>query len=141
MFSRLLNTDAGQFVCGARKCSERSGLQSWEVNFGYTEHGEKRNALVKVRLCSACSAKLNYRTQRRKARQAKVAQAPIGKDVHEQKTQGRSEKMEEEKKEDGAENASEAEAGTNVWGKAREDKDDEQLQADAFDKYFDDMLL
>ncbi|ESO86559.1 hypothetical protein LOTGIDRAFT_129046, partial [Lottia gigantea] len=50
----------GQFICGSKKCNERDGLRSWEVNFGYIEHGEKKNALVKLRLCSDCSYKLNY---------------------------------------------------------------------------------
>lgn len=50
----------GQFICGDKRCSERDGLKSWEVNFGYVEHGEKKNALVKLRLCPDCSYKLNY---------------------------------------------------------------------------------
>lgn len=39
----------GQFVCGDRHCEERNELRSWEVNFGYQEHGQKKNALVKLR--------------------------------------------------------------------------------------------
>jgi len=42
----------GQFECGAKRCSERDGLRSWEVNFAYVEHGEKKNALVKIRKLS-----------------------------------------------------------------------------------------
>uniref|UniRef100_A0A8D0GBU6 FRA10A associated CGG repeat 1 n=1 Tax=Sphenodon punctatus TaxID=8508 RepID=A0A8D0GBU6_SPHPU len=38
----------GQFSCGNKHCNEKGGLRSWEVNFGYVEHGEKRNALVKL---------------------------------------------------------------------------------------------
>lgn len=38
----------GQFSCGNKHCDEKEGLKSWEVNFGYIEHGEKRNALVKL---------------------------------------------------------------------------------------------
>ncbi|CAH8858124.1 unnamed protein product [Trichobilharzia szidati] len=56
----------GQFACGNVACpagAER--LRSWEVNFVYQERGERRNALVKVRLCPACSDKLNYRYKRR----------------------------------------------------------------------------
>ena len=49
----------GQFVCGSRLCSAREGLVSWEVNFAYVEGGVRKNALVKVRLCSGCSKKLN----------------------------------------------------------------------------------
>lgn len=41
-------TGLGQFQCGSRKCSERDGLRSWEVNFKYIEEGAPQNALVKV---------------------------------------------------------------------------------------------
>ncbi|XP_056004638.1 protein FRA10AC1 homolog [Ostrea edulis] len=50
----------GQFSCGNRKCNEKDGLRSWEVNFAYVEDGEKKNALIKLRLCPDCSYKLNY---------------------------------------------------------------------------------
>lgn len=50
----------GQFVCGNKPCVVMEGLESWEVNFGYMEEGEKKNALVKLRLCAECSRKLNY---------------------------------------------------------------------------------
>lgn len=38
----------GQFICGNRKCEENDQLRSWEVNFAYDEHGERKNALVKL---------------------------------------------------------------------------------------------
>ena len=44
--------DIGHFSCGNRKCNERDGLRSWEVNFAYVEEGEKKNALVKLRKSS-----------------------------------------------------------------------------------------
>nr|CAD2171131.1 unnamed protein product [Meloidogyne enterolobii] len=37
----------GQFECGNKYCKSREQLSSWEVNFAYTEHGVKKNALVK----------------------------------------------------------------------------------------------
>ncbi|KAF4791356.1 protein FRA10AC1 [Turdus rufiventris] len=43
----------GQFSCGNKHCDENEGLKSWEVNFGYVEHGEKRNALVKLNQVSS----------------------------------------------------------------------------------------
>lgn len=55
-----LKIGKGQFMCGGRKCEERELLRTWEVNFAYIEEGEKKNALVKVRLCPDCSYKLNY---------------------------------------------------------------------------------
>ncbi|XP_046850489.1 protein FRA10AC1-like isoform X2 [Xenia sp. Carnegie-2017] len=55
----------GQFICGNKTCNVTSNLQSWEVNFSYREHGEKKNALVKLRLCPECSVKLNYHHKRK----------------------------------------------------------------------------
>ncbi|KAF2365825.1 Folate-sensitive fragile site protein Fra10Ac1 [Trinorchestia longiramus] len=57
----------GQFKCGEKRCPSSSDLTSWEMNFAYKEHGLKKNALVKLRLCSSCSPKLNHCKQRPKA--------------------------------------------------------------------------
>ncbi|KAF9148051.1 hypothetical protein BG015_010242 [Linnemannia schmuckeri] len=57
----------GQFTCGNLRCNESKGLESWEVNFGYVEQGEKKNALVKIRLCEKCSYKLNYKSVHKRA--------------------------------------------------------------------------
>ena len=38
----------GQFSCGARGCAETRGLATFEVPFGYTEAGQRKEALVKV---------------------------------------------------------------------------------------------
>lgn len=54
----------GQFICGAKGCDKRDGLCSYEVNFAYTEAGQQRQALVKLRLCSGCAYKLNYRKEK-----------------------------------------------------------------------------
>ncbi|XP_005352262.1 protein FRA10AC1 homolog isoform X2 [Microtus ochrogaster] len=61
----------GQFFCGNKRCDEKEGLRSWEVNFGYIEHGEKRNALVKLRLCQECSFKLNFHHRRKEIKSKK----------------------------------------------------------------------
>ncbi|XP_046391140.1 protein FRA10AC1 homolog [Ischnura elegans] len=61
----------GQFVCGDKACSENESLRSWEVNFAYQEGGEKKNALVKLRLCPSCSQKLNYHSQKREVMRKK----------------------------------------------------------------------
>ncbi|XP_028990729.1 protein FRA10AC1 [Betta splendens] len=58
----------GQFQCGNKHCEKQEGLKSWEVNFAYVEHGEKRNALVKLRLCPECSFKLNYHHKRKEVK-------------------------------------------------------------------------
>lgn len=57
----------GQFTCGSLKCNETKDLSSWEVHFAYIEDDQKKEALVKVRLCPGCSYKLNYKKQKRKA--------------------------------------------------------------------------
>ncbi|XP_003484854.1 protein FRA10AC1 [Bombus impatiens] len=62
----------GQFECGNKKCKEKEDLKSWEVNFGYIEHDQKKNALVKLRLCPECSIRLNYRSQKREAKKHKT---------------------------------------------------------------------
>lgn len=46
-----LRSGKGQFECGEVYCGERHGLMSFEVPFAYKEAGERKQALVKVRLC------------------------------------------------------------------------------------------
>lgn len=60
----------GQFICGSKKCPKIEGLKSWEVNFTYIECGEKRSALVKLRLCDECSQKLNHHSMKRIAKRS-----------------------------------------------------------------------
>ncbi|XP_069677863.1 protein FRA10AC1 homolog isoform X2 [Periplaneta americana] len=55
----------GQFSCGDKRCEETESLRTWEVNFAYKEQDEKKNALVKLRLCPDCSHKLNYHHKKR----------------------------------------------------------------------------
>ena len=73
----------GQFICGSKYCSEQEILTSWEVNFAYVEAGDKKNALVKIRLCPDCSIKLNMvkkvskvskkKNKKRKKRRKKIS--------------------------------------------------------------------
>jgi len=58
----------GQFKCGETSCNEESGLRTWEVNFAYLEAGERKNALVKIRLCPSCSEKLNHHSKKREVK-------------------------------------------------------------------------
>lgn len=62
----------GQFFCGNKRCENKEGLKSWEVNFAYVEHEEKRNALLKLRLCPECSFKLNYHHKRKEVTGKKI---------------------------------------------------------------------
>lgn len=54
----------GQFICGAKGCDQTAGLASYEVNFSYVEAGEAKQALVKLRLCEGCAAKLNHKREK-----------------------------------------------------------------------------
>ncbi|KAJ3675273.1 hypothetical protein LUZ60_004315 [Juncus effusus] len=56
----------GQFICGNKKCDEREGLGSYEVNFSYVEAGEQKQALVKLVACERCAEKLVYKRQKEK---------------------------------------------------------------------------
>ena len=58
----------GQFSCGAKRCEGFNDLESYEVDFSYREAGEKKQALVKLRVCKECARRLNYRHARKKAR-------------------------------------------------------------------------
>ena len=61
----------GQFVCGNKRCSADQGLQSFELHFAYVEHGEQRQALVKLRVCPGCSEMLHYRQLKEARREAR----------------------------------------------------------------------
>ncbi len=48
----------GRIQCANKGCDLSEGLASYETNFAYLEHGERKNALVKVILCEKCAQKL-----------------------------------------------------------------------------------
>lgn len=51
----------GESICAEKKCSKIKDLETYEVNFAYLEGKEKKNTLVKVRVCEECGKKLNYK--------------------------------------------------------------------------------
>jgi len=66
----------GQFTCGNKVCKKfvKKGLDelsSFEVMFNYKERGEKKSALVKIRVCEKCERKLNYHHKHKKAKKRK----------------------------------------------------------------------
>ena len=67
----------GQFVCAELSCREKDGLVSWEVPFAYREKGEHKTALVKVRLCDACSEKLQYKKKLKGHHKKGTASDPV----------------------------------------------------------------
>ena len=60
----------GQFTCGNKACAATDGLESFELNFLYTDHRERKQALVKLRACPQCADKLNYKRRKQEAREA-----------------------------------------------------------------------
>ena len=63
----------GQFKCATKKCDETENLRTWEVNFAYQEADERKNALVKVRLCPEDSYKLNYHHKKKEVTKRKLS--------------------------------------------------------------------
>ena len=57
----------GEAVCAELSCEERGALTSLEVVFKYAERGERKQALVKCRLCRACAAKMREAKRESKA--------------------------------------------------------------------------
>ena len=144
----------GQFMCGNKHCDEMSDLQSWEVNFAYVEHGEKKNALVKLRLCPQCSGKLNYHHKRRKWK-PKHSDKDKGssrkrKHKHEHK---KAKKHKRETKSDSEDDDrdtttssqtvtdSQTEVASDIWSKPVPTGEIEKSKEDEFDDYFKDMFL
>merc|ERR1719369_1419071 len=123
-------TGKGQFICASKKCQEKKKLRTWEVNFGYQEHGEKKNALVKCRLCFECSYKLNYHHKRKeltkkkkkKKRSRSSSSSSESDSDHRNQKRKYDNKLEKEKaKKDEAEIEKEA---SNLWSKPAEKEDE-----------------
>jgi len=132
----------GQFICGHKKCEERDGLRSWEVDFKYKENGEIKSALVKCRLCAECSYKLNYC---HKKKEIVRTIPPVKKRKSKHKKKKKKSRSDNEdtstlhSPETPAESESSSSAG-DVWKKPLQ-LDDQKSREDDFDQYFNDMLL
>ncbi|XP_077311315.1 protein FRA10AC1 homolog isoform X1 [Lithobates pipiens] len=147
----------GQFSCGNKRCDEKEGLKSWEVNFGYIEHDEKKNALVKLRLCPECSYKLNFHHKRKEVQpKAKIGKAsedtgePSGKkSKHSRSRKKRKGKdksthrhgdSSEEDTDNDQEDGNDESANSDFW-KGPQQEPDEKTREEEFDEYFQDMFL
>eukprot|EP00090_Calanus_glacialis_P043541 TRINITY_DN7712_c0_g1_i1.p1 TRINITY_DN7712_c0_g1~~TRINITY_DN7712_c0_g1_i1.p1 ORF type:complete len:154 (-),score=61.83 TRINITY_DN7712_c0_g1_i1:38-499(-) len=143
-------TGMGQFVCANKKCEERKKLRTWEVNFGYSELGEKKNALVKCRLCFECSYKLNYhhkkkelnkkkkKSKKKKKRSRSNSSSDNESDYRSRKRKAAEEKLEKEKSEK-VEAELEKDASS-LWSKPAE-KEEEKTREDVFDEFLGDLFL
>ncbi|XP_055575920.1 protein FRA10AC1 [Falco cherrug] len=149
----------GQFSCGNKHCDEKEGLKSWEVNFGYVEHGEKRNALVKLRLCPECSHKLNFHHRRKEVKACKKrgTAAPNSKEPKAKKTKLScsakkkskkkvhkdhisSEDSDNSDKDSDNSDAQDGPSDADFW-KGPLQEADEKSREEEFDEYFQDLFL
>ncbi|TKR82254.1 hypothetical protein L596_016002 [Steinernema carpocapsae] len=145
----------GQFHCGNKCCEEMIGLESWEVNFAYKEDGNKKNALVKLRLCPKCSEKLNYHSQKRKAvkKTKKPSNKKIRKRRHSEEDDEESDvpikkEIKEEPLDDyegqgsnGKEKSPPKENPDDIWSKPKEIIDEETAREQQLDAFLDDLLF
>ncbi|KAK3884083.1 hypothetical protein Pcinc_011619 [Petrolisthes cinctipes] len=134
----------GQFSCGEKRCGEREGLRTWEMNFAYVEQGTKKNALVKLRLCHDCSYKVNYHHKRKELtkRPGKSKNKSRGKEKKKSKKEdkeekGRTEDEDINKDEDGE---SKEEEAANIW-KGPAKLTDEKNREEEFEEYLEDLFL
>jgi protein FRA10AC1 len=142
----------GQFICGSKHCEETVELASWEVNFGYVEHGEKKNSLVKVRLCDNCSKKLNscrkcHRVSKRKGKSKKRTKK---KHSHKKRKYSKPSSDSQRQVSDSSSDSSDVEQSSsastethnegNIWNEPV-DVPQEKPQEEQFDDYFKDMFL
>ena len=142
----------GQFVCGNKQCDAVRKLRTWEVNFAYIEAAEKKNALVKARLCFECSYKLNYHHKRKEVTRKKRKR----KEKHRKKklkkrrknrdsgsSSSSSSEDSEAEKERPAEQKTEAELSAeakDIWSKAPE-REEEKAREEVFAEFLEEMFL
>lgn len=110
----------GQFFCGSVNCEKRDGLDSWEVLFGYVEQGEKKSALVKLRLCERCSKKLHYGYK---------GKMPLKKVLKRKKDVVRDDEREE------------VDGEKDVWKQPLKVEEEEQSKEDAFEEFLEELFL
>merc|ERR1712150_56544 len=115
-------TGRGQFACANKKCEERNKLRTWEVNFGYLENNEKKNALVKCRLCFECSYKLNYHHKKKEVTRRKQSDASSSSDDNSADTLADRKKVEEKRK--AQEEEKNEKDATDLWSKPVEREDE-----------------
>ncbi|KAI3384543.1 hypothetical protein SNEBB_003610 [Seison nebaliae] len=148
----------GQFICSNKKCQINNSLLSWEINFGYMEYHQKKNELVKLRLCSACSKKLNYHHQRRCvskltevhsiSQESSSTDEQCEKKESEKDTNEKEDSNEKNEEKDSEEKKEEIEDKSNdIWDKQAEeelnDEDDSKRRKmeDEMNEFLSDLLL
>merc|ERR1712029_181563 len=148
----------GQFVCGGKKCQETHKLRTWEVNFAYKEEGEKKNALVKLRLCPDCSYKLNYHHKRKevtKKKKDRKRRSEGGSRKKESKKSKKRRSREDDSSTSSSSDSDEAVASREEQAKKREENEkkaseiwkeplqieQEKSREDNFDEFLEDLFM
>jgi len=139
-------TGKGQFICASKKCQERKKLRTWEVNFGYQEHGEKKNALVKCRLCFECSYKLNYchkkkevTRKKKKKKRSRSSSSSSESDADKSIKKKTSSRKIDDKRSEKSQADLDQEASS-LWSKPVE-KEEEKSRDEEFDDFLGDLFL
>lgn len=136
----------GQFICGEKRCQKTDDMKTWEVNFGYVEHGEKKNALVKLRLCPDCSLRLNYKHKRKEIRKNKLKRldkkSHVRYDYNKKRPENRKEVQESEEKESADKSSADdvPDDESNIW-KESNINIDEPSRDEEFEEYLEHLLL
>lgn len=133
----------GQFVCGAKKCEETQKMRTWEVNFAYVEEGEKKNALVKLRLCPECSYKLNYHHQKKEVRKSKKSKKKRKKSKKRKRSGSSSDSGsddDDDKDKEVRKEKEEERQASEIW-KEPVSLEQEKSREEDFDDYLADMFL
>ncbi|KAJ1460344.1 folate-sensitive fragile site protein Fra10Ac1 [Pelagophyceae sp. CCMP2097] len=69
--SREVLDGKGEKNCGALRCDEAAD-RAFELPFSYTEDGQQRSELVKVRVCRRCASKLQPPEKEKKKKREKT---------------------------------------------------------------------
>jgi len=140
----------GQFICGNKRCNSEENLKSFEVNFAYVENGEKRNILVKLRVCPDCAYKLNYKKlkeekklrkleEKRAKRNRELNESQVNEDVSQIKKRKGDENKVESRYSEGRQEQNEKrfEQAENTW---KQKPELEKTKEEEFDEYFDGLF-
>ncbi|XDV45035.1 hypothetical protein PO909_013210 [Leuciscus waleckii] len=156
----------GQFFCGNKRCENKEGLKSWEVNFAYVEHEEKRNALLKLRLCPECSFKLNYHHKRKDVTGKKIRRSKENVDKslskksrssHSRKNKRKDKRKHKKRRKEYSSSSSEESQESDKDAESEDEEEEgpsesehwrgpaptveEKSREEEFDEYFEDMFL
>lgn len=136
----------GQFSCGEKRCEEVEDLRTWEMNFSYIEQEEKKNALVKLRLCRECSYKVNYYHKRKEVtKKSRDKHRSFKRKWQKKQKYEKRQKLEAEEEEtvvesDNSQVTEETESEDNIW-KGPAKITEEKSREEEFEEYLEDLFL